>query len=102
MILRTILGGKPIASTLASRSQSKTLAASIFASEQTARMMPPICGALVYLWRQRAALAGDLWDRLSNAASDTAYPEGNNLVFERLLSESDGPNFREHFEPGHR
>ncbi len=55
-----------------------------------------ICGALVYLWRQRAALAGDLWDRLSNAASDTAYPEGNNLVFERLLSESDGPNFREH------
>ena len=50
----------------------------------------------MYLWRQRAGLAGNLWDRLSNTASDTAYPEGNSLIFERPLSEDEVPNFREH------
>jgi hypothetical protein len=53
-------------------------------------------GALVYLYRQRSSLAVDLWARLERATSDTAYCEGNSLIFERGLSEEEIPDFSEH------
>ena len=56
----------------------------------------PVYGALVYLWRRRANLAVDMWDRLNAAASNTAYCEGNDLFFERLLSEDEIPDFLDH------
>lgn len=53
-------------------------------------------GTLVYLYRRRADLAIALWDRLDSTASDTAYCEGNSLIFKRLLSEDEIPDFPEH------
>jgi hypothetical protein len=55
-----------------------------------------VCGALVYLYRKRANLASLLWGQLPEGASDTAYRDGNNLFFERLLTKDELPNFPDH------
>jgi hypothetical protein len=56
------------------------------------------CGAVVYLYRQNARLASDLWARLKESDSPVTggYREGPSLIFWRPILEDEIPEFEEH------
>lgn len=53
------------------------------------------CGAVVYLYRQNAPLASDLWARLKESDSPVTggYREGHSLIFWRPILEDQIPEF---------
>lgn len=52
-----------------------------------------VYAAAVYLWRQNANLAGELWSRLEDSPAAGGYREGNSLLFEREIPENGIPEF---------